>query len=74
MRVVALSLIGLLSIAACAQVGSDLGIGLPALVKPYSSEFQTRAADELQALPEGSALAVMIADYAVLREQLRAAR
>jgi len=45
----------------------------PGLVKAYSPDFLAQAADELEALPEGSALAVMIADYAVLREQLRAA-
>jgi hypothetical protein len=42
-------------------------------VKAYDPSFLARAADELEALPEGSALAVMISDYAVLRAQLRAA-
>ena len=49
------------------------GIG-PGLVKTYNPAFLNQAADEIEALPEGSALAVMIADYAVLRAQLRAAQ
>jgi hypothetical protein len=43
-------------------------------VKTYSPEFLAQAADALDALPDDSALAIMIADYAVLREQLRAAQ
>ena len=35
----------------------------------YSREFQARAADELDLLPEGSAIAEMLSDYAVMREQ-----
>lgn len=68
-----LPLIALLSLAGCATAPFDLGGAGPGLVKAYSPEFLAQAADELEALPEGSALAVMIADYAVLREQLRAA-
>ena len=66
-------LIALLSLAACATAPFDTGDAVLGLVKSYSPEFLAQAADELEALPEGSALAVMIADYAVLREQLRAA-
>lgn len=72
MRAVVLLLIALLSLAGCATEPFDLGGIGPGLVKAYGSEFLTQAADELERLPEGSALAVMIADYAVLREQLRA--
>lgn len=68
-----LPLTALLLLAGCVPGNSDLdGLG-PDLVKTYGPEFLDRAADELEALPDGSALAVMIADYAVLREQLRAA-
>tara|TARA_R100000935_G_scaffold1906_3_gene5735 strand:+ start:13885 stop:14025 length:141 start_codon:yes stop_codon:yes gene_type:complete len=42
-------------------------------VKDYPRTVQAQAADELEALPEGSVLPVLIGDYAVLREQLRAA-
>jgi len=41
-------------------------------VVEYSREFQARAADELDLLPGGSAIAEMLSDYAVLREQARA--
>ena len=38
----------------------------------YSRELQGRAADELAWLPEGSIIAEMLSDYAVMREQARA--
>ena len=40
----------------------------------YSHEFQARAAEELSLLPEGSAIAEILANYAVMREQARACR
>lgn len=54
----------------CATVGSDGGASraCPPVVA-YSREFQARAADELDRLPENSAIAEMMADYAVMREQ-----
>ena len=73
MRAVVLPLIALLSLAGCATEVFDPGGTGPGLVKTYSPEVLAQAADELEALPEGSALAVLIADYAVLRAQLRAA-
>ena len=56
----------------CATVGSD-GRALRACppVVAYSREFQARAAEELELLPEGSAIAEMMSDYAVMREQAR---
>ena len=38
----------------------------------YSQEFQARAAEELALLPDRSAAAEMLSDYAVIREQARA--
>jgi len=38
----------------------------------YSREFQGWAAEELALLPEGSIIAEMLSDYAVMREQTRA--
>jgi hypothetical protein len=38
----------------------------------YSREFQAQVAGELTLLPEGSAIVVMLSDYAVMREQARA--
>lgn len=40
----------------------------------YSREVQARAADELALLPEHSAIAEMLSDYAVMRDQARACR
>jgi len=40
-------------------------------VVEYSREFQTRATDELDLLPVRSAIAEMLSDYAVMREQAR---
>lgn len=44
----------------------------PATVLRNSREFQVRAADELDLLPDGSAIAEMLADYSVMRDQARA--
>jgi hypothetical protein len=41
-------------------------------VVEYSREFQARADDELDLLPEESAITEMLSDYAVMREQGRA--
>ena len=42
-------------------------------VVEYSREFQARAADELDLLPEGSALAEMLANYSVMRIPMKPA-
>ena len=68
MRVLPLLLIVGLSLHAC---GTETSSVLPT-VKDYPRAVQEQAADELEALPEGSVLPVLIGDYAVLREQLRA--
>jgi hypothetical protein len=56
----------------CATGGFDGGgpVACPPFVE-YSGELQARAAEELALLPEGSAMAEMMADYAVVREQAR---
>ena len=60
-------------LSACATGGSE---GTPVAVCPpvmtYSPEFQARSAEELALLPEGSAIAEMLCDYAVMREQAHA--
>jgi hypothetical protein len=43
-------------------------------VVEYSREFQSRAAEELAMLPDGSAIVEMMGDYAVMREQARVCR
>jgi hypothetical protein len=40
-------------------------------VVEYSSAFQAKAAEEVQALPDGSAIVEMLSDYAVMWEQAR---
>ena len=61
------------SLTGCATVSSEDGrlATCPPAVD-YSPEFQARATDELAVLPEGSAIAEMLSDYAVMREQARA--
>lgn len=59
-------------LSGCATVGFEPGIATACPpVAEYSRDFQTRAAEELALLPEGSAIAEMLADYAVMREQAR---
>jgi len=73
MRRLAALAIATISLTACATVASEprLATVCPPVIE-YSREFQARAADELDLLPGGSAIAEMLSDYAVLREQARA--
>ena len=59
-------------LSGCATVGSETDIvtACPPVVE-YSREFQARAAEELGILPDGSAIAEMLADYGVMRDQAR---
>lgn len=51
---------------------SDVGhLGQCPPVVEYSLEFQARVAEEIGMLPDGSALAEMLGDYAVMRDQAR---
>ena len=65
--------IALISLSACATGGSEPRIATvcPPVVE-YSREFQARAAEELGMLPSRSAIAEMLADYSVMRDQARA--
>jgi len=70
-RLVALAL-ATIWLSGCATGASDLtGLGVCPPVVEYSREFQAQAAEELTLLPQGSAIAEMLADYAVMREQAR---
>lgn len=73
MRRLAALVIAAISLTGCAAVASDPRVATvcPPVVE-YSREFQARAADELDLLPEGSAIAEMLADYSVMRDQARA--
>jgi uncharacterized protein (DUF111 family) len=57
----------------CGTVRSEHGrlATCPPVVE-YGREFQARAAEEVALLPQGSAIAVMLSDYAVMRDQARA--
>jgi hypothetical protein len=60
-------------LSGCATVSSEprvVAVCPPAV--EYSHEFQARAASELALLPERSAVAEMLSDYAVMRELARA--
>jgi methylthioribose-1-phosphate isomerase len=60
-------------LTACAAGGSETGgFGTCVPVVEYSREFQVRAAEELELLPEQSAVAEMLVDYSVMRDQGRA--
>ena len=62
--------IALISLSGCATVGSDPGgLAVCPPVVEYDQAFRERAAAELASLPDGSAIEVMLADYAVLRAQ-----
>ena len=67
MRATLCLLTALLLLTACATVTSE---SCPRLVA-YSKAQMTRAADELDLLPEGSVIVEMIGDYAVVRSEIR---
>lgn len=73
MRQLGVLLIAAISLTACATATSEprMVTVCPPVVE-YSREFQARAADELDLLPEGSAIAEMLANYSVMRDQARA--
>jgi len=56
-------------LGACATVSSERTTGVCPPVVEYDTGFQARAAEEVKALPEGSTIAEMLSDYAVMREQ-----
>lgn len=58
-------------LSACATVSSESAVGVCPPVVEYDTGVQARAAKEVQALPEGSAVVEMMGDYAVMREQAR---
>lgn len=61
-------------LSSCATAGSEPSLAVCPPVAEYSPEFQVRATDELALLPEDSAIAEMLSDYAVMRGQVRACR
>ena len=63
----------MLWVSACGMDGSETGAPCAPVVE-YSAADQTRAALEVEALPEGAVMIQMMSDYAVLRDQARACR
>ena len=64
--------IAMISLSGCAKVGSD---GSPLACPPpveYSRAEQVHVAVEVAALPAGARIVDWLADYAVLRAQVRA--
>ena len=55
------------------MAGSETSTPCPPVVE-YASVERARAADEVEALPEGAVIVRMLSDYAVLRDQARACR
>lgn len=65
--------IATISLTGCATGVSELRtVTICPPVVEYDREFQARAAGELDLLPEKSAIAEMLSDYAVMRDQARA--
>ena len=63
--------IAMISLTACATGVSDRGSIVCPPVVGYDQAERDRAAAELEALPEDTALVGMMADYAVMRAQAR---
>ena len=60
----------MLWLTGCAMGGSNIAAPCP-LVVDHTAADQARAADEVEALPEGAVIVRMLSDYTVLREQAR---
>ena len=60
----------MLWLSGCAMGGSDVGAPCPPVVD-YNTAEMARAADEVEALPEGAVVVRMLSDYAVLRDQVQ---
>lgn len=72
MRRLAVLAIATSLLSGCATGGSEPRIAsvCPPVVE-YSRGLQLRAASELSGLPESSAIAGMLSDYAIMRDQAR---
>ncbi len=69
----AVHVLATIRLGGCATVSSDMrAVSTCPSAVDYSWEFQARADDELALLPHGSAIGEMLADYAVMRDQVRA--
>ena len=64
----------MLWLTGCGMAGTDRPGQVCLPVVEYSAADQVRAADEVDALPEGAVVVRMLSDYAVMRDQARACR
>lgn len=60
----------MLLLTACGMDSTETRVPCPPIVK-YTMADQARAADEVEALPDGAVIVRMLGDYAVLRDQAR---
>ena len=74
MRPLAVLVIAMIFLTACATVGSDAPASVCPPVVEYGRAEQVRVAEEIAALPEGARIPDWLADYAVLRAQVRTCR
>jgi hypothetical protein len=73
-RLVVLAIVASLP-SGCGTAGSDRTVAAVCPpVAEYGAELQAAAAAEVETLPAGSAIAVLLSDYAVMRDQARACR
>ena len=70
-RPTAVLVIAMIFLTACARVGSEGSHGVCPPVVEYSPAEQAQVAEEIAALPEGTRIPDWLADYAVLRAQVR---
>ena len=69
--------LAVLAIATSLLTACATGVSEPRVVTvcppvvEYTREFQGRAAEELRLLPDSSAIAELLADYSVMRDQAR---
>jgi hypothetical protein len=61
----------MLWLSACAMGGSDRTGQICPPVVEYSTADQARAAEEVEALPEGTVVVRMLSDYSLMRDQAR---
>lgn len=72
MRQPAVLLIAVICLSGCVRAGFEYSLSMCPTLVEYSMAEQAQVADEVAKLPDGVLLMEWLADYAVLREQVRA--
>jgi hypothetical protein len=73
-RPAAALVIAMIFLNGCTRVGSDASVSVCPPVVEYSRAEQAQVAAEIAALPVGALIVSWLADYAVLRDQVRVCR